>query len=135
MNYALHTMTENIPMIEPNPLTKELAETLKELRTRIDKRMLPGLVMVKVDAVLDKYEDACKQPEQPVTDSVEMTQDDLLYWLDNPTKITEPEVSQLRQKLFDAIETVFYNSDYNKVFWRHKVNIAVDEILTIIEDT
>ena len=73
--------------------------------------------------------------EEPVTDSVATTKDELQYWLDNPTKLPEPEVSELRQKLFDAIESVFYNSDYNKVHWRYKVNIAVDEILTIIEDT
>lgn len=63
------------------------------------------------------------------------TEEDYLYWLDNPTKLPEPEVSELRQKLFDAIESVFYTSDYNKVHWRHRVNIAVDEILTIIGET
>jgi len=41
-------------------LTKELAETLKELRTKFDVRQHLGPSMVRVDAVLDRYEDACK---------------------------------------------------------------------------
>ena len=104
-------------MTELNPLTKELAETLKELRTRFDNYQHLGPSMVRVDAVLDRYDDLCKQPESPMIKTVSY---------DN---------IKLRQKLFDAIESVFYTSDYNKVHWRQRVNIAVDEILMIIEDT
>ena len=43
-----------------NDITKELAETLKELRTKFDARQHLSPSMVRVDAILDRYEDACK---------------------------------------------------------------------------
>jgi hypothetical protein len=46
-----------------NSITKELAETLKELRTKFDAREHLGMTMVRVDAALDRYDDACKAPE------------------------------------------------------------------------
>lgn len=85
-----------------NSLTKELAETLKELRTRIDKRMLLGVVMVKVDAVLDQYEDACKQSEESM----------------NTTELTfnlEPEV----------IEDLWQTNPNYKVFARGIAKLAI----------
>jgi hypothetical protein len=45
-------------------LTKELAETLKELRTKFDARQHLSPSMVRVDAALELYEDACKTPEE-----------------------------------------------------------------------
>jgi hypothetical protein len=44
-------------------LTRELAETLRELRTKFDAREHLSPSMVRVDAVLDRYDDACKTPE------------------------------------------------------------------------
>jgi predicted DNA-binding ribbon-helix-helix protein len=42
-----------------NDITHELAETLKELRTKFDARQHLGPSMVRVDAALELYEDAC----------------------------------------------------------------------------
>jgi hypothetical protein len=44
-------------------ITKELAETLRELRTKLDSRESLIWTMVEVDAILDRYDDACKAPE------------------------------------------------------------------------
>jgi hypothetical protein len=48
-------------------ITKELAETLKELRTKFDARQHLSPSMVRVDALLELYEDACKTPEPVIT--------------------------------------------------------------------
>lgn len=47
-----------------NDLTHELAETLRELRTKFDTKQHLGPSMVRVDAALELYEDACKTPEE-----------------------------------------------------------------------
>lgn len=43
-------------------------------------------------------------------------------------------MSNLRQKLFEGIESIFYGPDYSKTHWRIKVNMCVDEVLTHILD-
>ena len=57
-------------------ITHELAETLKELRQLYDSRQHLGPSMVRVDAVLDRYEDACKTQE-PVITKVEVIADEV----------------------------------------------------------
>ena len=46
-------------------ITKELAETLKELRTKFDSREHLGPSMVRVDAILDRYAEPFMSPEKP----------------------------------------------------------------------
>jgi len=71
-----------------NDITKELAETLKELRTKFDSRQHLGSSMVRVDAALELYEDACKTLE-PVITRVEVITDTREYVNWNPNnKIT-----------------------------------------------
>jgi hypothetical protein len=41
-------------------------------------------------------------------------------------------MTDLRQKLFDGIESIFYGSEYTKTYWRVKVDMCVDEVLTHI---
>jgi hypothetical protein len=68
-----------------NDITKELAETLKELRTKFDSRQHLSPSMVRVDAALELYEDACKPPE-PVITRVEVITDtgrDYVCWEDD----------------------------------------------------
>ena len=43
-------------------ITKELAETLRELRTKFDSRENLTWTMVDVDAILDRYDSACNNP-------------------------------------------------------------------------
>ena len=43
-------------------------------------------------------------------------------------------MTNLRQKLFDGIESVFYSEEYIKTYWGLKVHICVDEVLTHILD-
>jgi hypothetical protein len=54
-------------------ITKELAETLRELRTKFDAREHLSPSMVRVDAVLDRYNDACKTPEPQMTTNYPFT--------------------------------------------------------------
>jgi hypothetical protein len=72
-------------------ITKELAETLKELRGLIDNETRLGIwspIMARVDASLELYEDACKTPE-PVITRVEVITDTREYVHWNPyNKIT-----------------------------------------------
>ena len=68
-------------MTEPNYITKELAETLKELRELIDNEEKLGIwspIMMRVDAALELYGDACKTPE-PVITRVEVITDKREY--------------------------------------------------------
>ena len=46
-------------------ITHELAETLKELRTKFDSRQHLGPSMVRVDAILDRYAEPFMSPEKP----------------------------------------------------------------------
>ena len=49
-------------------LTKELAEILAEVRYFMDMGKSPGdYLMVKVDAVLDRYVDVCTTPKPVIT--------------------------------------------------------------------
>ena len=48
--------------------------------------------------------------------------------------LREPTSSVFRQKLFDGIKSVFYDPDYERTHWKHKVNMAVDEVLTHFYD-
>lgn len=41
-------------------------------------------------------------------------------------------MNNLRQKLFDGIECIFYNEEYTKTHWRLKIDMCVDEVLTHI---
>ena len=41
-------------------------------------------------------------------------------------------MNNLRKKLFDGIESIFYNEEYIKTHWRLKVDMCVDEVLTHI---
>ena len=43
-------------------------------------------------------------------------------------------MNDLRQKLFDGIESIFYGPEYTKTYWRMKVDMCVDEVLTRILD-
>ena len=43
-------------------------------------------------------------------------------------------MTDLRQKLFEGIESIFYGSEYTKTYWRVKVDMCVDEVLTHIFD-
>ena len=45
--------------------------------------------------------------------------------------LREPTPTVFRQKLFDGIKSVFYDPDYERTHWKHKVNMAVDEVLRI----
>jgi hypothetical protein len=55
-------------------ITKELAETLKELRTKFDSRQHLSPSMVRVDAILDRYVEPFMSPE-PVITRVEVITD------------------------------------------------------------
>ena len=50
-----------------NSITHELAETLKELRTKFDSREHLGPSMVRVDAILDRYAEPFMTPEPKMT--------------------------------------------------------------------
>jgi hypothetical protein len=54
--------------------------------------------------------------------------------LDNPTTLPKSEMSEFRQKLFDGIESIFYNAAYKNTHWEMKVNMAVDEVLSHFYD-
>jgi hypothetical protein len=54
--------------------------------------------------------------------------------LDNPTTLPKPQMSEFRQKLFDGIESIFYNDGYKNTHWEMKVNMAVDEVLSHFYD-
>lgn len=54
---------EELEMIDD--ITHELAETLKELRTKFDSRQHLGPSMVRVDAILDRYAEPFMSPEKP----------------------------------------------------------------------
>lgn len=54
---------EELEMIDD--ITQELAETLKELRTKFDSRQHLGPSMVRVDAILDRYAEPFMSPEKP----------------------------------------------------------------------
>ena len=57
-------------------ITHELAETLKELRTKFDSREHLGPSMVRVDAILDRYAEPFMTSEpKPVITRVEVITD------------------------------------------------------------
>jgi hypothetical protein len=70
-------------------ITHELAETLKELRTKFDSRQHLSPSMVRVDAILDRYAEPFMSPE-PVITRVEVITDtgrDYVNW-EKDNKIT-----------------------------------------------
>lgn len=91
-------------MTEPNSLTKELAKILKDLRTRFDnfEPLFGSSDLKRIDAVLDQYEDACKQSEEP------MTNHELTFNL-------EPEI----------IEDLWQTTPNYKVFARSIAKLAI----------
>ncbi len=60
--------------------------------------------------------------------------DELEYDLKEGTAPPEPTPTVFRQKLFDGIKSVFYDPEYERTYWKHKVNMAVDEVLTHFYD-
>jgi hypothetical protein len=70
-------------------ITKELAETLKELRTKFDARQHLSPSMVRVDAILDRYAEPFMSSEPVITRVEVITDGGREYvWLDENNKIT-----------------------------------------------
>lgn len=54
--------------------------------------------------------------------------------VESGTEPPEPTSTVFRQKLFDGIKSVFYDPDYERIHWKMKVDMAVDEVLTHFYD-
>lgn len=67
-------------------------------------------------------------------DAARKNQNNIEEVFDTPTTLPESPTSEFRQKLFDGIKSVFYDSEYERTHWSVKVNMAVDEVLTHFED-
>lgn len=91
-----------------NSITKELAETLRELRTKFDAREHLGMTMVRADAALDRYDDACKQ--MPSEDAMAIV-DDILERYAEPFMNPEPIITRVEVITDNGREYVSWNKD------------------------
>ena len=89
-------------------ITKELAETLRELRTKFDSRENLTWTMVEVDAILDRYDDACKQ--MPSGDAMAIV-DDILERYAEPFMNPEPIITRVEVITDNGREYVSWNKD------------------------
>lgn len=96
-------------------------EPIQDIKT---KNELESLWLMN-DVKYQKDDEPYCPDEPPEYDEVEWDEKD------NPP---EPTSTAFRQKLFDGIKSVFYDPDYERTYWKMKVNMAVDEVLTHFYD-
>jgi hypothetical protein len=101
--YARAQKDYKVGEYQPTPQTPE--ETAEGLRN--------AMIQAKKDGVFD-------EPEY---------YDEIEWDIKEGTAPPEPTPTVFRQKLFDGIKSVFYDPDYERTHWKHKVNMAVDEVL------